>query len=112
MTLRRIIRASALLMLAMMMLVRMGPLCESMAMAATPASGHVTMSDCDRPVPVRRTEGKATIGACAGACLAIEVDRQSIVAEPMSRSARPVPASYAQLEGLSGAPSPPPPRTA
>jgi hypothetical protein len=112
MTLRRIIRASALLLLTMMMLVRMGPLCESLAMAAVPTTGHVVMTDCDRPAPTRRTDGKTIIGACAGACLATEADRQSVAAGPVSRPACPVAASYAPLENLSGGPAPPPPRTA
>jgi hypothetical protein len=112
MTLRRIIRASALLMLGMMMLVRMGPLCESMAMAASPTSGPVAMADCDRPAPTHRSAGKVAVGACAGACLATEADRQIAAAEPGLQPALHASSLHPPLEGLSGAPVPPPPRSA
>lgn len=109
---RSIIRACALVVLGMMMLVRMGPLCETMAMAPAPATSHGAMADCDSPGDPRGTQRDAALGACAGACLAMEADRQFAATTPMVTPVMPAAATYPALEGRADRPMPPPPRMA
>ncbi|PCG15750.1 hypothetical protein [Sphingomonas adhaesiva] len=106
----RLLRACALTLLGVMLLVRMGPMCESMAQAVPIASAKAAMADCDRApsVPVK----KAPPISCAGACVATSVDAQVASSAPAATSASASASLHPVLEGRSGGPSPPPPRTA
>lgn len=106
----RLLRAFALTLLGAMLLVRMGPMCEAMAQAAPVGDVHAAMADCDRApsVPVK----KAPPISCAGTCVATPVDAQLASSAPIATSASASASLHAVLEGRSGGPSPPPPRTA
>lgn len=106
----RLVRTFALVLLGAMLLVRMGPMCETMAQAAPLAGAHAVMTDCDRapPTPVK----KAPPVDCAGACIATALDVHMAPAPQIAlRTAPPAPEPHA-LVGRSGGPAPPPPRTA
>ncbi len=106
----RLVRTFALVLLGAMLLVRMGPMCETMAQAAPLAGAHAVMTDCDRapPTPVK----KAPPVDCVGACIATALDvHTSPVPQLAVRAAEPTREPLA-LVGHSGGPAPPPPRTA
>lgn len=104
----QLVRTLAFLVLAVMLLVRLGPLCETMAMAATPAAS--AMMDCankSTDAPAK----KAPPSACAMPCAAVPgvtVEQP----EPMP-FARLSPWTVAQtgLLGLASAPATPPPQS-
>ncbi|WP_140418457.1 hypothetical protein [Sphingomonas mucosissima] len=112
MRLRSIIRALALLTLGMMMFVRTGPLCETMAIAAPPVASHVSIADCERSAPARGTQREVGLGACAGACVATETDRLFVAAAAVPTLVIPAAAEHPALQGRTDRPVPPPPRTA
>jgi hypothetical protein len=106
----RLFRVFALTLLGAMLLVRMGPMCEAMAQAAPVAGAHAAMKDCDR-APVSPGK-KAPPVTCATACVATSVDAQVVPSARIAMSTAASPSLHAVLEGRSGGPSPPPPRTA
>ncbi|MBB5712613.1 hypothetical protein [Sphingomonas xinjiangensis] len=106
----RILRAFALLVLGAMLLVRMGPLCETAAQAAAPAAAHAAMADCEE---APRSPAKKVPGvACAGPCIAAEPQDVAPVGDVMVVSVQPAVQLHSPLEGRSAGPAPPPPRAA
>ncbi|WP_287980345.1 hypothetical protein [Sphingomonas sp.] len=110
MSLGRLLRAFALPLLGAMLLVRMGPMCESVGQAAPVAGASSSMADCDRE-PASPAK-KAPPAACAGACVATSVEAHVASPAAIMDSASMVASSHRTLEGRSGGPSPPPPRFA
>ena len=106
--LSKILHSMAFFVLAVMLLVRLGPLCETMAMAAPPAPS--AMMDCTSKsagAPIK----KAYASACAIPCVAVAgetVERIGLV--PSSRLS-PWPAPQTGLLGMAYAPATPPPQT-
>ncbi|MGC5799853.1 hypothetical protein [Sphingomonas sp. NFX23] len=96
----------AFFVLAMMLLVRLGPLCETMAMAAPPAAS--AMMDCASKsgAPIK----KAPASACAIPCVAVAGETvEHIELVPSSRLS-PWPALQMSLLGMAYAPATPPPQ--
>lgn len=114
MSVARLLRACALTVLAVMLLLRVGPICEVAAQAATShaaASSAVsgTMAGCERPPG--KPAGKTSLPTCLGGCIA--VDPPPVATAAMAPVARERPASRGdpELEGRSAGPVLPPPRT-
>lgn len=105
----RFARTAAIVILAVMMLVRLGPLCETMAMAATPVAS-ATMDCANTPSHVPNK--KIPPAACATPCAAIPGDTVAHV-EPMPFAPlSPWAVNHTGLFGLTSAPATPPPQTA
>lgn len=104
----KIVRTTVFLLLAVMLLVRLGPLCETAAMAATPAM--LSTMDCDMPSGEAPAK-KAPPSACAMPCAAVPGETAHQV-KPLS-FVRLAPWAVAQtgLLGLARAPATPPPQT-
>lgn len=103
----QLVRTAALVVLAVMMLVRLGPLCETMAMAATPAAS--AMEDC-ATTPTNAPDKKNAPPACAMPCAAMPGDTIAHV-EPMPFATLPPWAiAHPGLLGLTSAPATPPPQ--
>lgn len=104
----RLLRALALSLLAVMLFLRVGPICEAGATAATvSATPSQTMAGCEQAPgkPVK----KPPLPNCVGGCIA--VDPQPVATAEMTPAAvnRPVSGVHAALESRSGGPAPPPP---
>ena len=101
-------RAAAFVMLAMMLLVRLGPWCETIAMAATPAAS--TTMDC-ASTPINGPAKKTALSACATPCAAVPGEMvahvKPIAFAPLSQWA----VAHTGLFGLTSAPATPPPQT-
>lgn len=110
MSLGRLSRAFALILLGVMLLVRMGPMCESVAQAAPLVGARAAMADCDRApsAPVK----KAPPAACAGTCIATSAEVHVPPLRWLAPSSSAIVSLHPVLEGRPGGPSPPPPRTA
>lgn len=103
-----IVRGLVLAVLAVMLLVRLGPLCEAAAMAAPPVASQ--MMDCAGK-PTRASAKQLPPAACATPCAAMP-GVAAIGGEPLPFSALlPTPAKPAGLIGLARAPATPPPRS-
>jgi hypothetical protein len=101
-------RTAAFLALAVMLLVRLGPLCETMAMAAPPAA--TAMSDCagkpsDTPVK------KSLSLVCGLPCVAVAGDTVAAVERLEFTKSSPRPEAQTRLSGLTSPPATPPPQT-
>lgn len=104
----RIVRSLVLAVLAVMLLVRLGPLCETAAMAATPVASQ--MMDCAGK-PTRAPAKQVPPAACATPCAAMP-GVAAVGGEPLPFvMLRPTPAKPAGLFGLARAPATPPPRS-
>lgn len=106
--LRAVVRTAAFLALAVMLLVRLGPLCETMAMAAPSAA--IAMPDCaskasDTPVK------KLPSPACGMPCVAVAGDSIAPVKRPEFTASSPRPSAQTCLSGLTNRPATPPPQT-
>jgi len=100
-------RTVAIVILAVMMLVRLGPLCETMAMAATPVVS-ATM-DCAN-APSHAPDKKNAPPACAMPCAAVPGQTIAHV-EPIPFAAlSPWAIAHPGLLGLTSAPATPPPQ--
>jgi hypothetical protein len=111
MSFARIFRVIALSVLAMMLVLRVGPVCEAAANAAAPpAVVHDAMVGCEQPSgkPAR----KSSAAACASACVATDPLRTGDATRPMLAAVSPIASVRPDLEGRTGGPAPPPPRTA
>lgn len=98
-----IVRAAAYVILAVMMLVRLGPLCETMAMAATPVVS-ATMDCANAPAK------KLSLSACAMPCAAVPGETIAYV-EPIPFAAlSPWTVPHTGLFGLTSVPATPPPQ--
>jgi hypothetical protein len=105
--LARALRATVLVVLAALLLVRLGPFCETAAQAAPIASAMVGCDGDGTPAPVK----KAPLSSCATPCTAVPGEALVRV-EPIAN--HPVAPWPALLTGLAGSPIPPatpPPRT-
>jgi hypothetical protein len=100
-------RTAAIVVLAVMMLVRLGPLCETMAMAATPiASATMDCADTPGHAPTK----KIPPSACAMPCAAMPGETIAQV-EPIPFAPLPPWAvAHTGLLGLTSAPATPPPQ--
>jgi hypothetical protein len=103
----QLVRSAALVILAVMLLVRLGPLCETMAMAATPVAS-ATM-DC-ASTPIDAPAKKLPLSACAMPCAAVPWETiahvEPIAFTPLSRWT----VAHTGLFGLTSAPATPPPQ--
>lgn len=106
----RLFRVFALTLLGAMLLIRMGPMCEAMAQAAPLAETHAAMADCDRTpaIPAK----KVPPAACTGACIATALDVHASPATQFAARTDLLAPEHPALDGRSGGPAPPPPRTA
>lgn len=100
-------RTAAIVALVVMMLVRLGPLCETMAMAATPiASATMDCADTPGHAPTK----KIPPSACAMPCAAMPGETiaqiEPIPFVPLS----PWAVAHSGLLGLTSAPATPPPQ--
>jgi hypothetical protein len=106
----RLPRVIALSVLAMMLVLRVGPVCEATAPAAAPTAGvHDAMAGCEQTQG--KPAGKAPAAACASACVATDPQQIDAAPPPMRAAATPIVSVHPDLEGRSGGPAPPPPRT-
>lgn len=105
----RLVRAALFAVLALMILVQVGPLCEAMAVAAVPSAS--AMAGCEG-MPAHTPDNKMPAAACAMPCAAA-IDGQLVAhAAPMPLTAiAPWPIRQTGLPGLARAPATPPPRT-
>ena len=110
MSIGRLLRTLTLALLGTMLLVRMGPMCEVLAQAAPLAEAHSAMADCDRapPNPIKKTLAMD----CVGACIATAPDVHASPASELAAREDPPAREHRALDGRSGGPAPPPPRTA
>lgn len=102
-----IVRAAAFIILAVMLVVSLGPLCETMAMAATPvASTTMTCAD----APINSPAKKLSPSACATPCTAVLGETVAHI-EPIPFAAlSPWAVAHTGLLGLASAPATPPPQ--
>lgn len=106
-SLPQIVRSAAFLLLAAMLLVRLGPLCETKAMAAAPAMSSAM--DCASPSGEAPAK-KAPPPACATPCAAVPGE-SACEAEPLPfAKLAPWAVTQTGLLGLSRAPATPPPQ--
>jgi len=111
MSFAHIFRAIALSVLAMMLVLRVGPVCEAAANAAAPpAVVHNAMVGCEQPSD--KPAGKSSAAACASSCVATDPQRIGDATRPMLAAVIPIASFLPDLEGRTGGPAPPPPRTA
>lgn len=105
----QLVRAALFVALALMLLVRVGPLCESVAVAAVPSAS--AMASCEG-MPANTSNKNMPAAACSMPCAAA-IDGQTVAhAAPMPFSAiAPWPIRQTGLVGLACAPATPPPRT-
>lgn len=106
----RLVRGVVFTLLAFMLVLRVGPICEAGAAAAAPsASPMVACDGAGRAVPV----GKAPAATCSMPCaVVLEADRTAGL-PPVPFASNPSwPAGHADLAGLVAAPATPPPRAA
>ncbi len=104
----QIVRGLVLAVLAVMLLVRLGPLCETSAMAAAPVASQMT--DCASK-PTRAPAKQVPPAACATPCVAMP-GVAAVGGEPLPFAALlPSPAKPAGLIGMARAPATPPPRS-
>ena len=106
--LRAVARTAVFLALAVMLLVRLGPLCETMAMAAPSAA--TAMPDCaSKPSdsPVKQLPSPA----CGMPCVAVAGDSIAPVQRPEFTASSPRPGAQTCLFGLTNPPATPPPQT-
>jgi hypothetical protein len=103
----RLARLASLLLLAALLLIRIGPICESMAEAHT---GTVAAMPCHQvPGPVKSTPADMV---CAVGCCALAPEPPIHVAPLSGAVSLADPAPAPPLRGWSHRPSPPPPRPA
>lgn len=107
----RAVRSLALAAFALAMLVRIGPLCEP-AVGATPAAMMaMSVGDCpDAPVPASSQDHQATM-SCATGCPVLPVGLGSALVAEAGASVKVRIPDAIQLFGITGGPSPPPPRS-
>lgn len=102
-------RTTAIVILAVMMLVRLGPLCETMAMAATPiASAAMDCANAPGHVPT----GKVPPSTCAMPCAAMPGEAVVPIGPMLFAPLSPWTVPQSGLFGLTTAPAIPPPQTA
>lgn len=102
-------RTAAMIILAMMMLVRLGPLCETMAMAAKPiASAAMDCANTPSHVPTKKIPPSACAMPCAAMPSEAIVHTGPMLFAPLS----PWTVAQSGLLGLTSAPATPPPQTA
>ncbi|NIJ31566.1 hypothetical protein FHT00_003546 [Sphingomonas insulae] len=100
-------RTAAIVVLAVMMLVRLGPLCETIAMAATPvASAAMDCANTPNHVPNK----KIPPSACAMPCAAMPGETVAHVEPMLFAPLSPWPVAHTGLLGLTSAPATPPPQ--
>ncbi len=105
----RLVRTATIVVLAVMMLVRLGPLCETMAMAATPvASAAMDCANTPGHVPIK----KFPPSACATPCAAMPGETVAHVEPILFVPLSPWAVAHTGLLGLTSAPATPPPQTA
>lgn len=102
------VRVAACVMLAMMLLVRLGPWCETIAMAATPAAS--TTMDC-ASTPINGPAKKTALSACATPCAAVPGEMVAHVEPIAFAPLSPWAVAHTGLFGLTSAPATPPPQT-
>ena len=110
MSLGRLVRALALSFLAVMLVLRVGPVCEAVAVAAAPiaAADMQMMAGCDQPV--KKPIKGASSQACIGGCIAVDPHPSLAATTAPAVAESPIMAAYPHLEGHCGGPAPPPPR--
>jgi len=102
-------RTLATLLLAALLFVRLGPLCETAAMAATPvASAMPGCADQPHDTPAKKMQP----AACAMSCMAACGEVVTYADVPSYGAIVPWPAVNMPFDGTSRAPDPPPPRMA
>lgn len=101
------VRATAFVILAVMLLVRLGPLCETMAMAGTPVAS-VTM-DC-ASTPIDAPAKKMPLSACAMPCAAVPGETVAHIEPITFAPLSPWTVAHTGLFGLTSAPATPPPQ--
>lgn len=106
--LRAVARTAAFLALAVMLLVRLGPLCETMAMAAPSAA--TAMPDC-ASTPSDTPVKEAPSPVCGMPCVAVAGDSIAPVERLDFTRSSPQPCAQTRLIGLTSPPATPPPQT-
>ncbi|WP_081933172.1 hypothetical protein [Sphingopyxis sp. LC363] len=103
-------RTALFAVLALMLVLRVGPLCEAVAVAAVPSAA--TMVDCEGKSH-RAPDNKAPAPACSMPCAsAFQGEPIAHVAPLPFAAIVPWPGRQANLAGLARAPATPPPRAA
>jgi hypothetical protein len=104
----QLVRSAAFVILALILLVRLGPLCETMAMAATPVTS-ATMDCASTPIDARAK--KIPLSACAMPCAAVPgetiIHVEPIAFAPLS----PWTVAHTGVFGPTSAPATPPPQS-
>ncbi len=98
-----------MLLLALMLIVRVGPICEAVAVAAMPSAS--SMAACEgegHGTPEKKVPAANCSMPCAAALQGETITR---VTPLIFADAAPWPTRYAGLAGLARAPATPPPRT-
>lgn len=110
MSLGRLVRALTLSFLAVMLVLRVRPVCEAVAVAAAPtaAADMQMMAGCHQPV--KKPIKDASSQACIGGCIAVDPHPSLAVTIVPAVVASPIMGSYLHFEGHCGGPAPPPPR--
>jgi hypothetical protein len=99
-----------IVLLAIVLLARIGPLCEAAAIAAAPSAAMAGMDECNHQPndPVKKTAPDTCAMGCA--VLLVELPVRGSTSVPLQRSAWPI--RDRMMVGLVSGPSPPPPRIA
>ena len=99
------LRPAALVVLAVMLVMRLGPVCEAVANASPVAA---EMAGCEgKPKPAKALQQ----AACSTPCTAVQASALALIdaAPPIRMALRPLP--VASLSGMPIPPATPPPRT-
>ena len=102
-----LLRRVALILLAVLLLARLGPFCEVSAQAAPIASPMAGCEGKGSSAPQK----KFVDAACATPCVAVPGEAIARVGLRPMPAASPWPASYVKMDDLPVAPAIPPPRT-
>ena len=103
----QLVRSATLILLTVMLLVRLGPLCKTMEIAATPvASATMDCTSASNDAPTT----KLPLSACAMSCVAVSGETiahvEPIAFVPLS----PWTVAHTGLFGFTSAPATPPPQ--
>lgn len=106
-SLYRLARGAAFALLAAMLLIRLGPLCETMAMASTTVASR-TMECAGTPInaPARKTPP----ASCATPCVAVPGETIADVDQVPFTPLSPWAVAHTSLSSLTDAPATPPPQ--
>ncbi|KQN26045.1 hypothetical protein ASE86_07735 [Sphingomonas sp. Leaf33] len=101
-------RSLAYALLALMLLVHIGPLCDAASAAPPVMAGQTAMGDCHGAPAAPK---HSTASSCATGCITLPVRLPAAGPVEFSDPVELTAAATRSLAGLSGGPAPPPPRS-